>query len=70
VLPVLIKFNHRSWRNIYCTHKGYDDLAIRIRLEFITRVARSSQVQVVVNLAINGENNLPVVAKKRLRAGI
>ena len=57
-------------RRIYSTHQRDDDLAVRVRLEFVAWITTSSQFNVIVDLAIDGENLLPVFAKERLCAGI
>ena len=57
-------------RRIYSTHQRDDDLAVRVRLEFVARITSSSQLNVIVDLAIDGQNLFPVFAKKRLCAGI
>ena len=41
-----------------------------MRLELIAWVTRCSQFDVIVDLAIDCENELPVLAQERLRAGI
>jgi hypothetical protein len=41
-----------------------------MRLELIAWVTRSSQFNVIVDLAVDGENELPVFAQERLCAGI
>jgi hypothetical protein len=52
------------------THQRDDDLAIRVRLELIAWATSGSQFNVIVNLAIDSEHLLPVLAQERLCAGI
>lgn len=55
---------------MHSTHQRDDDLAIRVRLELIAWITSGSQFDVVVYLAIDGENGLPVFAQERLCAAI
>jgi hypothetical protein len=55
---------------MYFTCQRDDDLTVRVRLELMAWIASGSQFNVVVNLAIDGENDLPVFAQERLCAGI
>lgn len=55
---------------MYSAHQRDNDLAVRVRPELIAWIASGSQFNVIVNLAIDSENGLPVFAKERLCAGI
>jgi hypothetical protein len=55
---------------MYSAHQRDDDLAIRVRPELIAWIASGSQFNVIVDLAIDSENGLPVFAYERLCAGI
>ena len=57
-------------KRIYSTHQRDYDLAVRVRLKFVAWVTSSSQLDVIVDLAIDGQNLLPVFAEERLCAGI
>jgi hypothetical protein len=41
-----------------------------VRFEFVAWVTSSSQFDVIVDLAIDSQNLLPIIAKERLCAGI
>lgn len=54
----------------YSTHQRNDDLAIRVRLELVRLLQARAQLDMVINLAIDGEDNLSIGAHERLCASV
>ena len=57
-------------RGLGKTYQRYDDLAVRVRLELVRALEARAQLDVVVNLAVHGEDDLAIVANKGLSASV
>jgi hypothetical protein len=57
-------------RETACTHQRDDSLAVGMSLEVVLTLQPLFQLQVVVDLSIDGEDDLSVVAHKRLCARV
>jgi hypothetical protein len=51
-------------------HQWYDDLAVRVRLERVGRLEALAYPAMVVDLAVDGQNDAVVLVGQRLRAGL
>lgn len=52
------------------TYERNDSLAIRVSLELVLALETIFQLQVVIDLSVDGKDDLPVIAYERLCASI